>query len=66
MNAGKCDVTIGTNKLPPLLCHFNKNDIALLASPTEIENYQLGTATYSENSLSARIMKARCKAASVK
>lgn len=66
MNAGKCDVTIGTNKLPPLLCHFNKNDIALLASPTEIENYQLGTAAYSENSLSARIMKARCKAASVK
>lgn len=62
MNAGHCDVSIGTNKLPPLLCHFNQNDIALLASPTEIESYQQGTAEYSENSLNARIMKARCQA----
>ncbi len=62
MNAGHCDVTIGTNQLPPLTCSFNQNDIALLASPTDIENYKLGTAEYSENSLSARIMKARCKA----
>ena len=63
MNADHCDVTIGTNQLPPLTCSFNQNDIALLASPTEIEGYKLGTAEYSENSLSARIMKARCKAA---
>ena len=66
MNADHCDVTIGTNQLPPLTCHFNQNDIALLASPMEIENYSLGTAEYSENSLSARIMKARCQATSKK
>ena len=61
MNADHCAVTIGTNKLPPLTCNFNQNDIALLASPTEIDGYTQGTAKYSENSLSARIMKARCK-----
>ena len=37
-----------------------------LSQTTEIENYNLGTAEYSENSLSARIMKARCQAASIK
>lgn len=66
MNAGHCDVTIGTNQLPPLTCHFNANDIALLASPMEIEGYSLGTTEYSENSLSARIMKARCQTAPAK
>jgi hypothetical protein len=63
MNANHCDVTIGSNQLAPLTCRFNQNDIALLASPTEIGNYQQGTTAYSENSLSARIMKARCQAA---
>lgn len=62
MNAGHCNVTVGTNQLPPLTCSFNQNDIALLASPTEIESYKMGTAEYSDTSLSARIMKARCKA----
>lgn len=63
MKEGHCDVSIGTNQLPPVQCAFNQNDIALLASPTEIESYRSGTSQYSDNSLSARIMKARCKAA---
>ena len=66
MKDGKCDVTIGTNKLPPMQCHFTQNDIALLASPAAIESYSNGTAEYSENSLDARIMKARCKTAAGK
>ncbi len=72
MNAENCDVSINYNKLPPLLCHLNNNDIALLASPTEINNYKNGNAEHSENSensensLSARIMKARCQTEAVK
>lgn len=62
MNAGRCEVTVGTNKLAPLTCSFNQNDVALIASPTEIESYKSGLKQYSENSLSAQIMKARCKA----
>ena len=61
MNAGNCDVSIRYNKLPPVSCHLNNNDIALLTSPTEINSYINGTAEHSENSLSARIMKARCQ-----
>ncbi|MES2204822.1 MAG: hypothetical protein V4496_06345 [Pseudomonadota bacterium] len=66
MNAGHCEVNINTNQSLPLTCQFNQNDIALLSSPTEIESYKLGTAQYSDNSLSARIMKARCKAETTK
>lgn len=61
MTTGHCDVTISTNQSIPLTCRFNQNDIALLTSSSEIQSYQEGTAVYSENSLNARIMKARCK-----
>lgn len=59
--SGVCDVAITTGNMKPLLCHFTDNDIALLASPTVIQQYTNGVVDSSPNSLNTRIMNARCK-----
>ncbi len=59
---GVCEVSISANaSQKPLICHFNTNDIALIAAPSRISEVAQGQVSYSPNDLSTRIMKARCK-----
>lgn len=61
LKSGHCDVTISTGEeKAPLLCRFTADDLAMMASPKRIADANQGLLSYSENDLSAQIMKARC------